>query len=325
MELADGVTHWVSGAICGPLPGPLQTVPFAETFAFLMYLRHLGASAAIFLTDCLWVKLSFDKGPAGTTGAQHWYSETWRAIWAKIGDLGGRELVTVRKFKAHSTRRDLSNGSVDPTDKFGNDKADGYAKAGARMHPTDAAAEERIARTESATAMVGRFLAKMHAKANKAAIDTTPRAQRRQTKGVVRAPRLRKAKAGHCHTVVCDGKRARCTSCWRSGRSRASLDKRPCAPGLAHSLLLRGDVVQCWRCGCYSSGSAVNLLKRCRGAPRNRNTHGYRALARAWKGLCPKTGQATQAWLPLTSAFLNEKEARGLMTATKRLRNKTRW
>ena len=59
--------------------------------------------------------------------------------------------------------------------------------------------------------------------------------------------------------------------------------------GLAHSLLLRGEVVQFWRCGCYSSGSAVNLLQRYKGPPRNKNTHGYKALANARRGLCPKT------------------------------------
>ena len=233
--------------------------------------------------------------------------------------------MAVRKVKAHSTKRDLSNGTVGCTDKFGNDKADGYAKAGARMHPTNAEAEERVARTESATAMMCRFLVKMHGRANKAAIDTTPREKRRQMKGVVRSVRLRGAKPGHCHTVVCDKRRARCTSCWRSARTKAGLDKRPCTPGLAHTVVVRGGVVQCMRCGCYSSGAAVNLLKRCRGIPRAKNTHGYKALARAWRGLCPKTGVYAGVGLPLASAFLDREEARGLLCATKRLRNKTRW
>ena len=128
VELADGITHWVSGAICGPLPGPLQTVPFAETFALVMYLRHVGAREVVFLTDCLWVKNSFHKGPSGTTGEMHCYAETWREISAKLKDLGGMNVVTVRKVKAHSTRRQVTAGMVDGTDKFGNDKADTFAK-----------------------------------------------------------------------------------------------------------------------------------------------------------------------------------------------------
>lgn len=325
VELADGITHWVSGAICRPLPGPLQTVPFAESFALLMYLRHFGDGEPVFLTDCLWVKRSFEKGPGGTTGAMHCYAETWRAIRAKIEDLCGRSAVTVRKVKAHSTRRQLAAGAVDGADKFGNDKADMFAKQGARMHLFDDAAEARIVRTEKATTTAGNYLAKIHLFASKAAIDTTPRAQRRGKKGIVKTAHLRRAKPGQRHTVVFNAQRARCTSCWRSARTKASLDSRPCTPGAAHSLFVRGEVVQCWKCACYSSGAAINLLKPCKGVPWSKNSHDYRALLAARRGRCPKTRSHAGAWLPLSSAFLNCEEAKCLMAATRRLRNKTRW
>ena len=107
----------------------------------------------------LWRKRSADIEEAG--------NPLDKRVWASgIARQGGQ------RARSHG-QQDLIVGTVDPTDKFGNDTADGFAKQGARMHPADVVGEGRLARAESATAGVRRFLAKMQAQPNKLAVDTT--------------------------------------------------------------------------------------------------------------------------------------------------------
>ena len=198
------------------------------------------------------------------------------------------------KVKAHSSQAAVLAGQIGEEDWYGNRSVDRLAKEAGRWHPRSEVIEERIGKTEDATVMVGKFLVRMHLYALRCGIDATPKKDRRRVGGVIRPVRGRLLRPDHFHTAVSDGRRARCTTCWRSAANLAALDKAKCHPAPGHSLVIRGQVVQCMRCGAFSRGSAINLLQRCRGRTVLKNSHRYRAFRRAQKGLCPITGEVTR-------------------------------
>ena len=56
--------------LAGPLPGPIQATPAAETYGLLMYVVNLVDSPGmVYYTDCAWVVSSFEGGRAATSGA----------------------------------------------------------------------------------------------------------------------------------------------------------------------------------------------------------------------------------------------------------------
>ena len=86
----------------GPLPGPLQVVPLAEMFAFMVFLRHaLPVEGEYhFVTDCSYVADRFGKGKRIMCSGWTAHCQHWREIF-RLADEIGVDLIRVRLVKAH--------------------------------------------------------------------------------------------------------------------------------------------------------------------------------------------------------------------------------
>ena len=70
----------------GPLPGWYQSVPAAETHAFLMVLRNAAPPVA-YCTDGMIVKNTYEKGP-GSLDVSHPVGPAWAQVWSRVVDIG---------------------------------------------------------------------------------------------------------------------------------------------------------------------------------------------------------------------------------------------
>ena len=71
----------------GPLPGWLQDVPAAESYALLIALRFCSETLT-FYTDCKAVLKWWRLGPRVTGAASFKYAAVWRQIRARVADVG---------------------------------------------------------------------------------------------------------------------------------------------------------------------------------------------------------------------------------------------
>ncbi len=77
--------RWVHTASAyGPLPGLLQTVAAAETFALYVFLLNAGLPLddghIYFYSDNSYVVDTFARGKAHATSAYHTYADIWRLL-----------------------------------------------------------------------------------------------------------------------------------------------------------------------------------------------------------------------------------------------------
>ena len=132
---SDAESFDITGALLGPLPGFIQDVPAAESFAFLMALKH-ALPPITFVTDSQFVVDCFDGGPEVSAMGVHKYANIWRAIWVKLEDFG-KDYVTVIKVPAHTSKRAVYEGRISARHRLGNAEADTRAKEGAHEHAHD--------------------------------------------------------------------------------------------------------------------------------------------------------------------------------------------
>jgi len=154
-QSAAGIWTIVAGCY-GALPGPIQSVPAAETWAFLIALRF-AVPPLTFCTDCMFVVQQFRAGPADSIAASRSHADIWRLIWARIHDLGV-ESITVEWVKAHTTKKSVELGRTSSRDKLGNDMADELAKKGARLHVIDRQIANKYDRCRKLQAIVAKYI-----------------------------------------------------------------------------------------------------------------------------------------------------------------------
>ena len=98
------VGHGIVAELHGALPGWLQEVPIAESYALLMYLTHIGIHDPEFVTDCKFVVDTFAKGPEASSHGGFLCPHVWRRIWTRVRDIG-RDRIIVRWVPAHCSSK----------------------------------------------------------------------------------------------------------------------------------------------------------------------------------------------------------------------------
>ncbi len=271
----------------GPLPGLQQDVPLAESFAFLMNLRHASLEV-VFYTDCEFVKKTFEAGPEHSSSGWFVYAGVWRQIWRLVDDIG-RENVRVFWIPAHTSARAVAEGKITGLQRICNAKADEQAKKGANMHPSDSETAQRTAWAHSVVRQVGRYVGCINALVGHAVPrDTTAKPAKDGSADAGRMPRISIYAPRHVARFI--GNRYRCLRCLRSAAVRSVLTQLPCresGKATAHALRLTSGIVFCATCGSYSSSRLRGLRGSC-----SKQAAGSRATAlrRLLRGLHPKTG-----------------------------------
>ena len=82
------------------------------------------------------------------------HSGIWARIHAKAADIG-YDSIQIHKVKAHLT---VSSPAQAAWLTMGNDHADRFAKLGARRHPVDGAAMERLSRSRIVVEHIGKYI-----------------------------------------------------------------------------------------------------------------------------------------------------------------------
>ncbi|CAK0832205.1 unnamed protein product, partial [Prorocentrum cordatum] len=95
-------------------------------------------------TDCKLLVTGIAAGKARCCAWDRPHLEVWREFWRAVDGFGGQQYVRVTKVKGHATLRSVRDGCTRMDVYEGNRASDGFAKKGARLHPTSEAAVERI-------------------------------------------------------------------------------------------------------------------------------------------------------------------------------------
>ena len=143
------------------LPGPEQTNQRAELHACIVALE--GEDRAVELrTDSKYVV-------DGVMRHALWCRVGWRGdnvdLWDVLFEIliARGDQIRVVKVKGHAESEDVERGRVDPTDKWGNDAADGLAVSGAASHAVPADVVEtcaaRFAQAQKMQSVMLRILA----------------------------------------------------------------------------------------------------------------------------------------------------------------------
>jgi len=272
----EGASRFAGLTASGPLVGMVQDVPAAELTALLVFLRHCmpGADGKVtFYTDCKWLIETFAKGEWAATHPMACHSHLWRSVFRHLKDLGddrGDDVLVLVKVQAHASYVYCGNDEVLLFQKWGNDLADGLAKAGAAIHEGDDAAIARLNRSNYILPMIARFLARNGV-------------WRREHFGAACIPgpmaptgRGDRAVDPH-HTLhrICNDPctlRTRCLRCNATAISPAVLCKHPCDPPdgcKVHKVWRLNEFVFCIDCGAYSSQRAIGLKGNCGGIPKS--------------------------------------------------------
>eukprot|EP00959_Pyramimonas_sp_CCMP1952_P248811 5201130-Pyramimonas_sp.AAC.1 len=125
-------------------------------------MKFRGVADIVFYSDCQWVVSSFAKGRWETTHGGCVAADLWTAIWDALDDFEFQ--VRVCKVKGHARASDDDSSPNARYLRLGNAEADSAARKGARSHPSDAAAEQRVVGAFNLAQCVGRFLGRfLHA------------------------------------------------------------------------------------------------------------------------------------------------------------------
>ena len=258
----------------GVLPGLVQEVPLAELYALLFCLRHAipdDQGVFVFYTDCEWVQSSLMRGQAHCTGASHLGAALWRMVFDSVDDvLGSPSCLHIVKVKAHTSLA-ACNGCIELIyRRGGNAIADRAAKEGAKGHPTCDATLENV---KASSALVKELCLFM----GKAAVwrwkhygkDILFGEHVTQSDTRIGVPRKTLI---HHRACLDPSLRWRCVTCLSSAESLAVLRRSPCLEGRAeltrtHKLDVAGDLVFCFKCGCYSGKRCRGLRMECTGPP----------------------------------------------------------
>ena len=93
--------HGVATLVYGALPGPMQTSPRAEMFAFFQALQVCVLPVTV-CTDFKGLIDGLALGPKWCLAPRRNNLDLWEAIWGKISDLGGlHDTLRVQHVKGH--------------------------------------------------------------------------------------------------------------------------------------------------------------------------------------------------------------------------------
>ena len=123
-------------ALWGPLPGPRQTVPRAELFAFTRFIEKIAelkveADTELWV-DCKYLTTTWGKGPAGFKPAAC-NADLWERVWQAYSQLRCRMAIN-RVWRSHVEDLHIALGLISPEHVVGNSYADEAARRGAKEH-----------------------------------------------------------------------------------------------------------------------------------------------------------------------------------------------
>ena len=258
------VGRWrTTASAYGPLPGLLQAVHAAETFALYIFLLNVGLPLddghIYFYSDNSYVVNTFARGKHYATCAYHTLADFWRLIFTKIDDIG-LGVVIVRKVKAHTALADIGV-TISHWERSGNNEADRLAKIGAGCHPDNSAAEVR-----AVVLYVARYIARfnMHALGLPDSSKTI-----RNRVSAARFRRSREpARLSRRHAIVRVNGLFKCTKCIRTSRDPHGIDKHSCWLAWArHNIWILDRYWFCMKCGAFAYQRSVKLCTGCSGRP----------------------------------------------------------
>jgi len=247
----------VRRSVCGTLPGLIQTISGAELYCVLIWLRHLSPlyTEHVYYSDSSWVVQGWNR-EFSTTEAWTPFRGIWESIELLRHDCPG---VKVLKVKAHTTAKDVAHSVPLQCRREGNIFADGLAKEGARMHPTSAVVNNRLAKCNQLLLLLAPYYARLlvwifDAKA--------------QPDVVTYSRRCRYFVLPKHIFATGPGGLSRCVRCLRL-RVDCRGGLLECTPDGArpHYILQLGGGMFCGRCGSYSFRQTKNLAIGCAGTP----------------------------------------------------------
>ena len=273
----------------GPLPGPMQVVPLAELFAFLIFLTYAQAVEAVydFYTDCAYVKNGFEKGRYAMCNAWSAHAGTWTQVFDKIDDIG-YDNISVHKVKAH--QKIIQQTTL--VERFliqANSKADTIAKQGADMQYKNQILMDSIKNEFKTMLQICKYIT-----------FTYDYYRRNIVRDIIKIPYLRNHKPFRSipppekclHSFDSIGTNLRCVMCLVK-RSKHILRDR-CSYNvhtLGHNIWAVPPFCFCINCGSYTNDRIGALSKPC---PNSTPTiHFLRAKARLLEGTHP----VTENWL----------------------------
>jgi hypothetical protein len=320
---SSALGRWTSTASAyGPLPGLLQTVVAAETYALYVFLLNVGLPLAdgriYFYSDNAYVVDTFARGRRHATCAYHTYADLWRLVFNKVDDIGS-DVVVVRKVKAHATLAEIGL-TITHWERAGNYAADSLAKRGVRCHPDNDHDILRVDRCEAVIDHVARFVARL----NVAAVGQPDSAK------TVRS-RVKAARARRCrgptqrlsrHSIVRINGLFKCTRCVRTSSVSGRIDTHACWRSFArHNLWRLEHFWFCVKCGAFAYQRSVKLCTGCTGRPSSVGK--ARVLRLLRNGRDPYSGRTIGIPLPIVFQQPALYEVGAVILPRCRLRNKT--
>ena len=271
----------------GPVPGPVQEVPLAESLALIVFLKNClpGEDGVVtFYTDCKWVITSIEDGELAITHPMKRFAGTWKEFYRVMDDvLADRSLLKIVKVKGHMTWAGCQGDEVLTFRKRGNDLADTFAKRGAGQHPVSEQDLVRIKRCRFIQPILAKFVTRLAIHRRKIfgtnVIPVRPLARRIVSKSTVSEEAFRASSLyahwteGHRICLDPSTLRLRCTICMTSADTAATLRKTECKPqgvALMHCLWRLEQFVFCRSCGSYSAVRTLKLGSMCGGSPANK-------------------------------------------------------
>ena len=256
----------------GALPGPIQEVPLAELYAFVLAVSNSRPDEHgnfLYYSDCAWVVDSFAKGWSYCTAAGQMGAIMWRRLYAAIDDrYPHTSCIGVQKVKAHISVADCAGDTELLFFRGGNVIVDRAAKEGAARHPQDDAV---IAKLNSALIMskeVAKFLGCAAERRWKIGKQELKAARKRavedsSTQDRDCEPPIKRRKTSTRHRACLDpALRWRCAICLKTANTAAALAKVECIDlGEQYTPAQKHDLWQAlFRCAlCVLQGMRVVL------------------------------------------------------------------
>ena len=308
--LADG-TRAISAAAGGNLPMLDQSVPGAEAYALLFYLRNAipGQDGQLtYNTDNAWVHQTWGLPRSASTGASCVLALLWVEIH-KIAEEIGYQFISVNKVKAHRKLKDATS-LQDGDDIFGNNAADQKAKEALSQHQFFPNGAETLKCANVAVGVIARYLVHV-VECFRAVWGEFPKAPATSFSGRSALSIVGPADPDEAHWLVKaeNDDRWRCAVCWASSADKMALAKRKCtgsrqAGQRQHAILSLPGLAFCAVCGHYSKDKVRQLKGKCE--PPAPGSSRFYYLRRMLEGKDPSTSSFLGAPVPFTpyaSAF----------------------
>jgi hypothetical protein len=265
-------THQVQVAYQGRVPFDDLDSTACEIYALLMSLAFVCGHITVHV-DNAEVGHGMSRGQEYCVGAANKHAHLWRLVWAKLADLGGpvEQWLSVEHVPAHTTQADVDAGVLTAFERSGNARADGLARAQAKLAGPPPEVLATVTKLLSAQKCIGLWIGEATVRSfsfiqpdstsapvvRPAPKATAPRAQAPPPPTASHGPpRLVRTRLW-CKTTPL----AACRYARDSDAVRAR--------ALGHSAHRTAEVLWCSRCGSYADGRrrwrAAGLTRLCTG------------------------------------------------------------